>query len=450
LADCAPLYAGGSRPQCCRLTGHENAHPCEPAVLNQSGTSEHPKFFYGWWIVVVAGIGLCLGYAPIIVYSFSVFIKPLTQELHSNRASISFAFTLANLMTSISSPLVGRLADRFGARRVILIASTIFSLLLISAPLLPGRLQTLYIFCGLLGFVGSAPAPIPYVKVISRWFDRRRGLALGLTMVGIGSGAILMPALAQRLIGTLGWRSTYMVIGLLVLVVSVPIVAFFLKESPEKMGLLPDGAITARPAAERQNREDGMRWLDVRRSPAFWLIVGAVLLVGVSVHGCVLHLAPLLSDQGVSPQRVAVAFSFLGSALMIGRVLSGYLLDRFFAPRVAMCIFFAVACGIVLLRTSAGTRLIFLAVSLIGLGMGAEADVIAYLISRYFGLRAFGEVYGYVFGSYTLAGALGPWLMGLGFDRSGSYGSILVGFLLATLLAAVLIARLGPYRFRPR
>ncbi|HEY6371908.1 MAG TPA: hypothetical protein VIX37_15120 [Candidatus Sulfotelmatobacter sp.] len=101
------------------------------------------------------------------------------------------------------------------------------------------------------------------------------------------------------------------------------------------------------------------------------------------------------------------------------------------------------------MRTAAGTRLVFLAVFLIGLGMGAEADVIAYLISRYFGLRALGEVYGYVFGSYTLAGALGPWLMGLGFDRSGSYSSILVGFLLATLLTAVLIARLGPYRFRP-
>jgi cyanate permease len=114
-----------------------------------------------------------------------------------------------------------------------------------------------------------------------------------------------------------------------------------------------------------------------------------------------------------------------------------------------MCIFGAVACGIVRLRTARGTRLVFLAVFLIGLGMGAETNVIAYLVSRYFGLRTFGEVYGYAFGSYTLAGALGPWLMGLGFDRSGSYGSILVDFLLATWLAAVLIARLGPHRFRP-
>jgi len=135
---------------------------------------------------------------------------------------------------------------------------------------------------------------------------------------------------------------------------------------------------------------------------------------------------------------------------MIGRVLSGYLLDRFFAPRVAMGIFAATTCGIILLRTAGGSRLVFLAVFLIiGLGMGSEVDIIAYLTSRYFGLRAFGEIYGFAFASYTLAGVVGPWLMGLGFDRSGSYGSILVGFSLATLLAAIAMTRLGPYRFRP-
>jgi MFS family permease len=390
-----------------------------------------------------------LAMLPIIVYSFSVFIKPLTQEFHSNRASISLAFTLANLSQGVSSPLIGRLADRFGARRVILLSSVIFALLLISSHLLSAKLWNLYVFCGLLGFVGSGPAPIPYVKVISRWFDQRRGLALGLTMFGIGSGAILMPVLAQRLIAMFGWRSTYVVMGLLVLVVSVPTVAFFLKESPEEMGLLPDGAVTARKAAEKLNSEEGMTWRDARHSKAFLLMVGAIVLVGASVHGCVLHLVPMLGDQGVSPNRLALATSFLGIALLIGRVGSGYLLDRFFAPRVAMCLFGAAACGVALLRTGAASGLLFPAVFLIGLGMGAEVDIIAYLVSRYFGLRAFGEVYGYAFASYVLAGALGPWLMGVGFDYSGSYRSILVGFILATLLAVVLMTRLGPYRFRP-
>ncbi len=418
--------------------------------MNQSGANGRAKFFYGWWMVVVAGIGLCLSYGPVIVYSFSVFIKPLALELHSSRASISLAFTLANLVQSVSSPLAGRLADRFGARRVILVATVIFALLLIFSHLLPAKLWSFYVFFCLLGFVGSGPAPIPYVKVISRWFDWHRGLALGLTMFGIGAGAILMPALAQKLIAMFGWRSTYLVIGSLVLLVCVPFVALFLKDSPEELGLLPDGAIAARNTTQQQGNEEGLTWREARRSATFWLMVGAVFLVGGSLHGCVLHLAPMLSDQGISPHRVALAISILGSALLIGRVGSGYLLDRFFAPRVGMCIFGAIVCGIALLRIGAASGLLFLAVFLIGLGMGAEVDIIAYLTSRYFGLRAFGEVYGYAFASFVLAGALGPWLMGLGFDRSGSYGSILVGFLLATLVAAVLMTRFGPYRFRPR
>jgi MFS family permease len=412
-------------------------------------TNEHPKFFYGWWIIVVAGIGLCLGYAPIIVFSFGVFIKPLAQDLHSDRASISLAFTLANLIASVSSPLAGRLTDRFGTRGVILVSTAIFASLLVSSHLLSATLWNIYVFYGLLGFVGSGAGPIPYVKVISRWFDRRRGLALGLTMLGIGSGAIVMPILAQRLITVLGWRSTYTIIGLFVLVVSMPAVAVFLKESPEEIGLLPDGAIVSAHATEKQNSEEGMTWRDARCNRAFWLMVGAFFLVGASVHGCVIHLVPMLSDQGVSSNRVALATSFLGSALLIGRVCSGYLLDRFFAPRVAMCLFGAAACGIALLRTGAESGLLFPAVLLIGLGMGAEVDIIAYLVGRYFGLRAFGEIYGYAFASYVLAGALGPWLMGVGFDRFASYGSILVGFFVATLLAVVLMGRLGPYRFRP-
>jgi predicted MFS family arabinose efflux permease len=126
--------------------------------------------------------------------------------------------------------------------------------------------------------------------------------------------------------------------GLLVLAVSVPILAFFLKESPEGMGLPPDGSIAVRQAPEKQHIE-GLAWRDARRDQTFWLMVSAISLVGASVHGCVLHLAPMLSDQGVSPQRVASAISFLGIAILIGRVGSGYLLDRFFAPRVAMCLF---------------------------------------------------------------------------------------------------------------
>ena len=205
-------------------------------------SSRRPRTFYGWVIVLTAAIGLLLGYAPVFVYSFSVFIKSLAQDFHSSRTSISFAFTLANLMQSVGAPLVGRLVDRFGAHKVIVPSTVIFGLVLISFKYFSTSLWQLYVFFLLIGFIGTGAAPVPYGIVVSRWFDKRRGLALGLMMFGISIGAILMPPVAQRLIALFGWRTAYAIVGFAVLAISVPIVGIFLKDSPEKMGLQPDGA----------------------------------------------------------------------------------------------------------------------------------------------------------------------------------------------------------------
>jgi MFS family permease len=156
----------------------------------------------------------------------------------------------------------------------------------------------------------------------------------------------------------------------------------------------------------------------------------------------------MLTDHGISLQRAAFASSLLGVALLIGRVFTGYFLDRFFGPYVAMLLFSGVAVGISLLWSGAGGSLPLLAAFLVGLGMGAEADIIAYLTSRYFGLRSFGVIYGFLFATFTLAGALGPVLMGVGFDRLGSYRAPLLFFLAATLVATALLTRLGPYVYR--
>lgn len=411
--------------------------------------SDRIKLFYGWWVVLTAGLGLSLGYAPIVVYSLGIILKPLIKEFHASRGDISLAFALANVAHAIATPRVGQWTDRLGARRVILFATAVFGLLLISSLVRSARLWHLYLFYVLLGAVGSGAAPVPYGKVVSNWFDKRRGLALGLTMVGFGAGVVAMPFLTQRLLTILGWRGAYASLGLIVLFVGIPVIGLFLKENPEEMGLLPDGeAVTHPTASERQSRE-GIDWYHAWHDPVFWTIVAAFFLVGASVHGCVLHLAPMLTDRGIPAERAALAVSLLGGAVLIGRIASGYSLDRFFAPRVAVFFFGAAALGIILLWSGAAGSTAFVAAFLVGLGMGAEVDVIAYLTSRYFGLRSFGEVYGYVFGSYALAGALGPWLMGLGFDSTGSYRAVLAGFLVATLLAVVAILRLGPYRYLP-
>lgn len=411
--------------------------------------SDHTKLFYGWLVVLTAGFGLSLGYAPIIVYSFGIILKPVIQEFHASRGDIALAFAFANVGHAIAAPRIGHWTDRVGARRVILFATVAFGLLLILSLVRSASLWHLYLFFVLLGVAGSGAAPVPYGKVVSNWFDKRRGLALGLTMVVFGTGVIAMPFLTQRLLTILGWRGAYASLGLMVLFVSVPVVGFFLRENPEEMGLLPDGEAAPQRIATKVQIRAGIDWYNAWHDSVFWTIVAAFFLVGASVHGCVLHLVPMLTDRGVPTERAALAVSLLGGAVLIGRIVSGYSLDRFFAPRVAVFFFSAAALGIVLLWSGASGRTAFVGAFLVGLGMGAEVDIIAYLASRYFGLRSFGEVYGYVFGSYTLAGALGPWLMGLGFDNTGSYRTVLAGFFVATLLAIVAILRLGPYRYLP-
>jgi MFS family permease len=168
--------------------------------------------------------------------------------------------------------------------------------------------------------------------------------------------------------------------------------------------------------------------------------------MSASVHGCLIHLVPLLTDRGISPQSAALAASLLGGALLLGRVGAGYLLDHFVASAVASTFFCGAAFGFVLLWSGMTGGLAFAAAFLVGLGMGAEGDIIAYLVSRYFGLLAFGEIYGYAFAAFTLGGVVGPLLMGLGFDSTGSYRLVLGIFVLASLAAAVLMTRLGPYR----
>ena len=180
------------------------------------------------------------------------------------------------------------------------------------------------------------------------------------------------------------------------------------------------------------------------------MLISAVVLLGASVHGTIIHLAALLSDRGMTAQGAALATSIAGFGLLAGRVGTGLLLDRYFAPRVAIGFCGSAATGIVLLLSTHERGMAFLAAFLVGLGMGAEGDIITYLTSRYFGLRSFAEIYGFSFGSFIVAGACGALLMGLGFDRTGSYSVPLAGFLFAIVTAIVLFSRLGPYWFMAR
>jgi len=412
------------------------------AQIKESGNS----FLYGWWIVFVAAVGLSMGYGPIVTFTFGVFFKLLNQEFGWSRGDISQAFSLSLFVMSLVFPFIGRLVDRFGARKVIIPSILLFGLGLMSLSLLSANIWQLYAVYILLGLVGGGTAPVPYSNVLSHWFDKRRGLALGIAMVGLGLGAFVMPSLAQMLIVSQGWRQAYIVFGLMVMVITIPIVGLFFKETPEMVGLRPDGDVINPNQPNGSEQKIGLSAQEARQTHTFWILVGAFFLMSASVHGCLIHLVPLLTDRGISPQLAAGATSLFGAALLFGRVGAGYLLDHFFASSVALCFFCGSALGLLLLWSGVTGTAAFIAAFLVGLGMGAEGDIIAYLIGRYFGLRAFGEIYGYAFGAFTLGGVSGPLLMGRGFDATGSYSLGLGVFVVVTLIAAGLMTRLGPYR----
>jgi MFS family permease len=404
------------------------------------------RIFYGWWIVLTAAFGLCLG-PPVAVFSFGVFFKSLVSDFHATRAAISFAFTLHNVVSALWMQMAGRLIDRYGPRRIILPSIVIYALILFSGTLLGSSIWQFYLFYAALGLATSGTGPVPYAVVVSRWFNRRRGLALGFMMLGVGIGSIVVPLAAQRLIAAFGWRLTYGIFGGAVLLLALPVVAALLLNDPAERGLLPDGAEAGTLLPEPQREQEGLSWTEIWHRPEFWRLVTVFFLTGASVHAGVLHMPALLTDRGLSVERAALVTALIGLSLTAGRLGAGFLLDRFSGPHIAMLFYGASALGLGILWSGSAGTVALLAACLVGIGMGSEADIIGYLLSRYFGLRAFGTAFGYAFGSFVLAGAVGTLLMGAGFDLTQSYSVPLAGFFIAMAIAIGLLRGLGPYRY---
>jgi MFS family permease len=394
----------------------------------------------GWVIVMTSVLGITVSFGSLVIFTFGVFLKPLSGQFGWSRAEISLAFTLTALMVAVFSPLIGRLVDRVGARKVLLPCVAVYGATFCCLALVKS-LAGLYTIYVLLGVVGNGTTQLCYARVISAWFDRRRGIALATMMTGVGAGAIGIPPLATWLIEAYGWREAYLLLGGSVFVLGMIPAALWLRETPPDVG--QENAELAN--LEKSPATAGIRGVEAARTPVFWLLLTGFFLFSVSVNGSVAHLIPILTDRGIGSNTAALAASTLGVLTLCGRLLTGLLLDRFFGSRVAGIFFGIAAIGVAILSQAHEIATAFLGAALIGLGMGAEADVMPYLISRYFGLASFSEIYGYAFTAYALAGALGPLLMGWSFDRFHSYSSALLGLAAAMLTGAAVLASLPRY-----
>ena len=390
-----------------------------------------------WLVVAASSVGLFLHFGSLLVNAFGVFFTTLCDQFHWSRTQVSFAFTLATLTAMLTMPLTGWLTDRFGARRPILICTTLFGALYASLSLLTPSLWHLYAVFLLLGLLGPGTSAVPHASLISRWFTERRGLALGLAMSGTALGGVIWPSATQSLLDGFGWRNTYAISGGAVLLIAVPLLLVLLKE--------PSTTVRSSKEVATGAQAEGLTRGEALRGGLLWLLLFAFFVISMSIHACMIHLVPLLKDRGMTPANAAFAASLMGVAGMIGRLGTGYLLDLLPAERVPTIAFSLVAAGIFLLGAGATGTGSYFAAMLIGFGYGAESATIPYLVSRYFGLRSFGEIYSYLFITVPLGGALGPVLMGMGYDRTGSYRLVLLLCGGATMVAALTLLRLGSY-----
>jgi predicted MFS family arabinose efflux permease len=403
------------------------------ATQTLAGRSLESSLSYpGWRVGIASSACVFAGFASLLVYTFGVFLKPLAESFGWSRGSVSAAFGFAALSVAACSPGLGWLLDRFPARRIIIPCFTVFGVAFMLLSRLTPPIWHLYALFIALGIVGNGTAHLAFARVLSTWFFERRGLAFAILLGGGAFGAMVLPLVAQGLIDSAGWRNAFLYLGAMALVVGVTL-GFSIRENRQH------------PQHETVHRS-GASLGEGLRSRSFWIIIAVLFLVSVCQNGTIAHLSALLTDRGVTPDRAALAVSVLGGAVLVGRLATGALLDRFFAPRVAFVLLLLSAVGTAVLATASSLPVAIFGAALIGAGMGGEGDVTPYLLTRYFGLRAFSTLYGLSWTAYAIAGAVGPVLMGKVYDATGSYTRLLMVLAGVGVVAALLMVTLPKYR----
>ena len=406
-----------------------------------SDPTEFDLDYYGWRVVLAACLGVMAGFGSLFVYTFAVFVKPLGAEFGWSREGISRGFAIAAITLGLSSPLLGRWIDRFGPRRIILPCMTVFGCAIASLALLRTGLWQFYVTCFVLGLVGNGAAHLAYSRSISTWFQQRLGMALSFVMVGAGLGAMILPVVAQTIVSRSGWRAAYLALGCIALLLGLPLSWLYVRER-RQVGAAVRTAWFARSGPVEHS---GMTWQQGLRSFAFWIIVAVLCVSSISMNGAITQMSALLTDRGITARNAALCASMLGGSSLLGRVGVGWLLDRFFGARVALAVNLTTAAGIFLLARANSFPAGCLAAALIGVGAGGEAAITPYLLTRYFGLRAFSTLYGVTWTFYAAAAAIGPVILGRAFDSTGSYESLLIILATAFALAAAMNLLLPKY-----
>lgn len=398
--------------------------------------SSFVEFKHGWKAILGAIVGVGSGLTGIVFYTHGVFVIPITEEMGWSRGATQFAFSFVMMSAAITAPFIGMITDKYGARRLALFGLFTLGFAFAGLSLTTDNILTYYGLWIFMAVIAAGTFPVTWTRAINTWFDGRRGLALGLTMMGTGIAAAVGPVYAATLIETFGWRDAYRALGLTLLVFSFPMAYLFFRER---------GAATSDEPVS-PTMMTGLTPREALSGTKFWILGIALLFVCFGVAGLISNMVPLLIDKGFAAKEAAGYAGLVGINVIIGRIVVGYLIDRIWAPLISFIFMILPAASCLLLAPDQPAALgISIAALLVGLAAGAELDLMAFLISRYFGMKNYGQLYGGLFIFFAVGSGSAPALFGLWHDFAGSYQTILYVTAAMFVFGSSLLLLMGPY-----
>ena len=405
------------------------------------------RIFYGWVIACCAMTALFISNG-MLIGGINVFDESLIKEFGWSRSSLKFRDLLTFALTGLLGPLAGALADRFGVRRLLAFGAA----LLMVGFLLYSRIQSIthmYVLHCLFSLVLVSSGLIVAVMLVSHWFVKKRGTAIGITLVGTSLGGIFFPQVGTWLISNFGWRKAMMFEAVFPIILLIT-VALLIRNSPKDLGLLPLGVEPQTEAEIANGTPDvelsGLTYPEALRTKTFWALAFAAMTTFYSILGAQAHLFLHLRDLDFSPQVASTGISTLFGMALFGKFVFGYLADKIPHRKVFYVNLLVMLAGAILLAT-VRVDLFWVAVVLFGLGWGGLYTMLQLLTVECFGLKSTGKILGTITVLDAIGGGLGIWLTGVLYDKTGSYQvpfAVLVVLIVLAMLAATQVRREVP------
>jgi sugar phosphate permease len=404
------------------------------------------RVFYGWWLLAGSVVAMAL-VSGVSFWAFGLYIDPLEEEFGWSRAEVSLGFSVSLLVSGLSGPLVGKWIDARGPRLAIIIgaAMTAATYLLLSTT---SELWQWYTYQSINAVFRQMMFFIPFQALISRWFDRKRGIALGILGTGFSLGGFVVVPVMRLVIDTVGWDGSFIFSGIVTVGVLAPLGLLLVRNSPADMRTVPDGEMLTSDEPYRPRAQEGMTLGQALRTPTFWVLALAMMLFFFGIFGWLVHQVPFYESVGVSRSLAAVLVSVAAGFGILSRLAFGYFADRIRRiEKAAMVLlaFLMAAMTTLLLDSGAAGIVVFLAFYIVGSGGGPLLEPL--LLPRAFGLANFGAILGTFAVVETIGLIISPAAAGAIFDATGSYTWALVMFLAAfgsSLVLFYLASRLPP------